>query len=122
MGMHTVPPYWVAEVDASAEPLSAVLVGIASGLEHESDPLRSELTELIRLSDGDLTAVQSLASFELMSEPVTSAEEVASEFLTAVAIYARDAALDDAAFRRLMRLATVCAARFDSYLAERNAY
>jgi hypothetical protein len=119
--MHTVPPYWVAEVDASTERLVSVLVEIASGLEKEDVPLRGELTEMIRISDGDLSVVQSLASFELMSEPVTSAEEVAADFLTAVAIYGRDADLDDATLRRLMRLATVCAARFDSYLVERTA-
>ena len=121
MGMHTVPLDWMAGVDASAETLGAVLIGIAGGLERGEVALRSELTEMIRLSDGDLTAVQSLASFELMGEPVTSAEEVAADFLTAVAIYCRDAGLDDATLGRFMRLATVCAARFDSYLAERAA-
>jgi hypothetical protein len=59
------------------------------------------------------------AAAELVLAPTTDAESAAARILAAAAMYARDRWLDDDSVRALMSLATVYAARFDSYLAER---
>jgi hypothetical protein len=108
-------------VKPSVDPLVKSLAQMAETLEDAGVPLTRELGEMIRLRAGDIAVVPSTAAYELMGEPVTAAEETAAQLLTAIAIRGRDTRLDDDTLGRLLRYATVCAARFDSYLAERTA-
>jgi hypothetical protein len=108
-------------VDDSAEQVAATLIGIAESLDDDCSPLAMELSEMLRVRVGEAASFPSSAASELMREPTTAAERTAAAFLNAIAVYARDAGLDDQSLARLMRVAAVCAARFDSYIVERTA-
>ncbi len=108
--------------DAARERPAVSLARVAEELERDGVPLARELTEMILACDGDLAAAPSSPACDLLGEPMTRAEETAGRLLTTLARYARDARLDDETLALLMRLGTVCASRFDSYLVERTVF
>jgi hypothetical protein len=56
---------------------------------------------------------------ELLSEPMTAAESVGTLLVATLAARARDDDVSDEDLLRVLALATVLAARFETYLAER---
>jgi hypothetical protein len=99
-----------------------VLLAFAGELHDGGIPLCEEFAEmiLVQLADDKHAVSPSLAVAELFAEPMTAAESVSTLVLATAAARARDAGLDDESLLRLMALATVFAARFESYLAERG--
>lgn len=103
-------------------PHEALLAFVAE-LHDAGIPLCEEFSEmiLVYLGDDNQAVSPSQAVAELFAEPMTAAESVSTLVLATAAARARDAGLDDESLLRLMALATVFAARFDSFLAERGA-
>ena len=85
-------------------------------------PLCEEFAEVILLdwSDDKLAVSPTEAAAELFAEPMTAAESASTLVLATAAARARDAGLDDESLLRVMALAAVFVARFESYLAERG--
>ena len=98
------------------------LLAFAAELHDAGIPLCEEFSEmiLVHLADDKQAVSPSRAVAELFAEPMTAAESVSTLVLATAAARARDAGLDDESLLRLMALATVFAARFESYLAERG--
>ena len=92
-------------------------------LEAGGVPLCEEFAEMIELQRAAATTPRvdddSVAG-QLVSEPMTAAESASTLLLATAAARARDAGLDDEALLKLMAVATVFVARFESYLAERD--
>jgi hypothetical protein len=86
-------------------------------------PLADMMSELI-IASADLedVAVMPKAVADLLSESMTAAESVGTLLLATTAAQARDAQIDDTALLRVMALAAILVARFETYLAERSAY
>jgi hypothetical protein len=108
-----------AQIDGSP---GALLLAFAKTLEASGVPLCGAFAEMVL---ADMSAEPRAVSAtpmaaDLLLEPMTDAEATASRILLAVARHARDAQLDDEKLERLMSLATVYIARFESYLAERS--
>ena len=99
-----------------------VLLAFARELRDGGVPLCEEFAEMVMVdrADDKLAASASRAVVELFAEPMTAAESASTLVLATAAARARDAGLDDESLLRLMALATVFAARFESYLAERG--
>ena len=106
----------------------AALLAFADELRSGGVPLAGEFAEMIRVeeilgesgADADRTGSGRPAG-ELLAQAMTAAESTSTLLLATVAARARDARLDDEALIRMMAAATVLVARFDSYLAERDA-
>ena len=98
------------------------LLAFAGELHDAGIPLCEEFAEmiLVHLADDTHAVAPSRAVAELFAEPMTAAESVSTLVLATAAARARDASLDDESLLRLMALAAVFAARFESYLAERE--
>lgn len=96
-------------------------MAFAEALESNGVPLCGEFSEMILadMSAEPRAVCASVMAADLLLEPMTPAESTASRILFAAARHARDAGLSDEKLERLMCLATVYVARFDSYLAER---
>ena len=97
------------------------LLAVVDQLRSESVPLSDLLSEMIvatREFDDERFATPAVA--ELLSEPMTAAESVGTLVLATTAARARDADIDDEAVLRVMALAAVLIARFETYLAERS--
>jgi len=103
---------------------------VAEQLRSEDVPLSDLLSEMIAASSivhdevgvptgGDRVIPDAVA--ELLSEPMTAAESVGTLVLATTAARARDAQVDDEDLLRVMALAAVLAARFETYLAERSS-
>lgn len=99
----------------------ALLLAFAEALELTGVPLCGEFAEMVLadMSAEPHTVCASVMAADLLLEPMTAAESTASRILFAAARHARDAQLSNDQLERLMCLATVYVARFDSYLAER---
>ncbi len=98
------------------------LLAIAQQLQSEGVPLSELFGEMILASSCvDGTDPPAPAVVELLSEPMTAAESVGTLMLAKTAARARDAQLDDEALLRVMAFASVLVARFETYLAERDA-
>jgi len=96
---------------------------VIAALEADGVANATEFAEMLR-TDADIEPARtapSSAAAALMMEPITTGETLVARVLTAAAIGIRDGQLDDAAVERLMTLAAVYAARFDTYLCERDA-
>jgi hypothetical protein len=100
----------------------ALLVAFAEALHLNGSPLCQEFAEMVRadMSAEPYEVCPVRAATDLLLEPMTRAEQTAAQILIAAAKHAREARLDDASLQRLMSLATVYVARFESYLAERS--
>ena len=98
------------------------LLALAAELHDAGILLCEEFSEmiLVHLADDKQALAPSQGVAELFAEPMTAAESVSTLVLATAAARARDAGLDDESLLRLMALATVFAARFDSFLAERG--
>ena len=79
-----------------------------------------ELAEMVLVRDGALAVIPSAAAYDLVSEPMTPAEETAARLLCAIAFHARDAGLSDREITRLVSAATVYVARLETYIVERT--
>jgi hypothetical protein len=101
----------------------ALLLAFAEALEASGVPLCGEFAEMVLadMSAEPHAVCASPVAADLLLEPMTEAESTASRILVAAARHARDVHLNDEKLERLMCLATVYVARFDSYLAERAA-
>jgi hypothetical protein len=99
----------------------ALLLAFAEALEASGVPLCGEFAEMVLadMSAEPRAVCASTMAADLLLEPMTEAESTASCILFAAARHARDLQLNDEKLERLMSLATVYVARFDSYLAER---
>ena len=101
----------------------AALLAVAEQLKTECVPMSDLLSEMIvASSEVDHTSPLVLAVEELLSEPMTAAESAGTLLLATTAARARDAAIDDKSLLRVMALATVLVARFETYLAERSVH
>jgi hypothetical protein len=100
----------------------ARLVAIADALDASGEQYCASFAEMVLadMSAEPHTVCPVRAATELLLEPMTSAEATAAKIMFTAAVHARDARLDDESLRRLMTLATVYVARFESYLAERS--
>jgi hypothetical protein len=100
------------------------LLTVVDRLCAEGVPYSEILHEMIATSAsegaGDAAAVPAVA--DLLSEPMTAAECVGTLLLATTAARARDARVDDEALLRVIALAAVLVARFETYLAERSSY
>ncbi len=98
------------------------LLAVAEHLRAESVPMGDLLSEMIVAStQADVASELGPAVGELLSEPMTGAESVGTLLLATIGARARDAEVDDEAILRVMALAAVLVARFETYLAERSA-
>jgi hypothetical protein len=99
------------------------LLRLAQELSAEGVPLCREFAEmmLVDIAGDAVPYMSSSAAAELMSEPPTRAEKTATGLLATVAMYVRDAQLDDEAIGELLGGTARYVARFESYLAERTA-
>jgi hypothetical protein len=101
----------------------AALRAVVEQLDVEGVPLSDLLGEMIAASAAlavDVGAAPPAA--DLLSEPMTAAESVGTLLLATTAARARDARVDDEALLRVMALAAVLVARFETYVAERSSY
>ncbi len=100
----------------------AALLAVTEQLQAESVPMSDLLSEMIVASAAlDEGSPVMLAVAELLSEPMTAAESVGTLVLATTAARARDAQIDDESLIRVMALASVLVARFETYLAERSS-
>ncbi|HTL84105.1 MAG TPA: hypothetical protein VL856_02920 [Acidimicrobiia bacterium] len=102
---------------------AAVLGRVIAELAADGIANATEFAEMLRI-DADIEPARSApneAAAALMLEPITTGETLVARVLIESAIRIRDAHLNDATVERLMTLAAVYAARFDTYLAEREA-
>lgn len=101
---------------------AALLLALAETLESSGVPLCGEFAEMVLadMSAEPRTVCASPMAAELLLEPMTDAESTAARVLSSVTRHVRDVQLDDEQLERLMSLATVYVARFESYLAERS--
>jgi hypothetical protein len=98
------------------------LLAVVELLRAEAVPMSDLLREMIVASSRiDDISVLPDAVAELLVEPMTAAESVSTLMLATTAARARDAQVDDEALIRVMALAAVLVARFETYLAERSA-
>ncbi len=86
-------------------------------------PLADKMSELI-VANADLDDITVLpkAVADLLSESMTGAESVGTLMLATLAAQARDSRVDDMTILRVMAVAAILVARFETYLAERSAY
>ena len=97
------------------------LLAVADQLRLEAVPLSDVLREMILAStELNSLATPTSAVGELLAEPMTAAESVGTLLLATTAVQARDAHLDDERLLRVMAVAAVLVARFETYLAERD--
>jgi hypothetical protein len=115
LGNGVGPIVWESPHDA--------LLAVVAQLGAEGVPLSDLLGEMIA-SSAELTEGDSAPSAvaDLLSEPMTAAESVGTLLLATTAARARDAGVDDERLLRVMALAAVLVARFETYLAERSAF
>lgn len=100
----------------------AALLAVTEQLQSESVPMSDLLSEMIVASAAiDEGSPVMPAVAELLSEPMTAAESVGTLVLATTAAQARDAQIDDESLIRVMALASVLVARFETYLAERSS-
>jgi hypothetical protein len=99
------------------------LLTVVEQLRADGVPLADMMSELI-IASADLedVAIMPKAVADLLSESMTAAESVGTLLLATTAAQARDAQIDDTALLRVMALAAILVARFETYLAERSAY
>lgn len=99
-----------------------LLAAFAESLDAAGIALCAEFAEMVRadMSAEPFAICPTTAATDLLLAPMTAAESSAAKVMAIAARYARDAQLDDETLERLMTLATVYVARFDSYLAERS--
>jgi hypothetical protein len=110
----------VGHVDWEA-PHDALLT-FAEQLRSESVPLGDLLCEMISASSAVDTPALMPAVVDLLSEPMTAAESVGTLMLANIAASARDAEIDDGTLLRVMALAAVLVARFETFVAERSIH
>ena len=81
------------------------------------------MSELI-IASADVDDIQVLpkAVADLLSESMTAAESVGTLMLATLAAQARDSRVDDTSLLKVMAVAAILVARFETYLAERSAY
>ena len=99
------------------------LLRLVQELSADGVPLCREFAEMmvVDIAGDAVPCMSRSAAVELMSEPPTRAENAATGLLAAVALYVRDAQLDDEAIAELLGGTARYVARFESYLAERTA-
>jgi hypothetical protein len=98
------------------------LLSFAEQLRSESVPLGDLLCEMISASSGVATSALMPAVVDLLSEPMTAAESVGTLMLANIAASARDSDIDDGTLLRVMALAAVLVARFETFVAERSIH
>lgn len=106
------------------------LLEVTEQLGSEGVPFSEYMSEMLRasaaLASGEAATVDDAvpsAVVDLLSEPMTAAESVGTLLLATLAAKARDDEVADEDLLRVMALAAVLAARFETYLAERaSAY
>jgi hypothetical protein len=99
------------------------LLAVVEQLRDDGVPLADKMSELIVASaDLDDIAVLPRAVADLLSESMTGAESVGTLMLATLAAQARDSRVDDASLLKVMAVAALLVARFETYLAERSAY
>jgi hypothetical protein len=93
-------------------------------LRAEGVPLADKMSELVVASADidDIGVVLPKAVTDLLAESMTGAESVGTLMLATLAAQARDSRVDDTSLLRVMALAAILVARFETYLAERSAY
>lgn len=98
------------------------LLEFARELQAGGIPLCEEFAEMILVdrANENLAVSPRQPAAALVAEPMTGAESASTLVLATAAARARDAGLDDESLLRIMALATVFVARFESYLAERG--
>lgn len=99
----------------------AALLAVGELLCSEGVPLSDLLCEMIAASSVAVGPSSTMSAVgELMSKPMTAAESVGTLLLATTAARARDAQVGDEALLRVLALAAVLVARFETYLAERS--
>jgi len=99
------------------------LLAVVEQLRDDGVPLADKMSEFIIASaDLDDIAVLPKAVADLLGESMTGAESVGTLMLATLAAQARDSRLDDTALLKVMAVAAILVARFETYLAERSAY
>jgi hypothetical protein len=98
------------------------LLAVVRQLCAEDVPLGDLLCEMILASSALAEDAATAPVADLLCEPMTAAESVGTLLLATTAARARDAQVDDEALLRVMALAAVLTARFETYLAERSAF
>ncbi|HET9730889.1 MAG TPA: hypothetical protein VFR41_15765 [Acidimicrobiia bacterium] len=101
----------------------SVIAAIAEDLELFGVPLCQEFAEMVYVAraENPRACAPSSAAADVLSEEPTPAERSAAEVLYALATLARRVDLDDAALRTLAGRVAFYLARFETYLAERDA-
>lgn len=97
------------------------LLAVVRQLCAEAVPLGDLLGEMILASSMLTDDAATAPVADLLCEPMTAAESAGTLLLATTAARARDAQVDDEALLRVMALAAVVTARFETYLAERSA-
>lgn len=99
------------------------LLELVERLRDDGVPLADKMSEFIVASaDLDDISVLPKAVADLLSESMTAAESVGTLMLATLAAQARDTRIDDASLLKVMAVAAILVARFETYLAERSAY
>jgi hypothetical protein len=98
------------------------LLAVTEQLRSEGVPLADMMSELVGTAAeiGEITVLPKPVA-DLLAEPMTGAESVGTLLLATLAAHARDSQIDDESLLRVMALAAILVARFETYLAERSA-
>jgi hypothetical protein len=99
------------------------LLAVAEDLEIMGVPLCKEFAEMILVENApDAPAVApTLAGAEILAEPPTAAEQTAAQIVYAMSTIAHRPGVPDEVKRSVARRLAYFTARFESYLAERDA-
>lgn len=99
------------------------LLAVAEDLEIMGVPLCKEFAEMILVENApDATAVApTVAGAEILAEPPTAAEQTAAQIVYAMSTIVHRPGVPDEVRRAVARRLAYFTARFESYLAEREA-
>jgi hypothetical protein len=101
----------------------AALLHVADRLRRAGVPRCAEFAEMILtdMSADPARVCPSAAAMELVVAPMTDGEATAARVLREAMAYVAEVNLSDESLTRLVAVLTVYVARFDTYLAEREA-
>jgi hypothetical protein len=108
---------------ATCRATDSALLAVAEDLELVGVPLCKEFAEMILVANAtDAAAVApTVAGAEILDPPMTDAEKTAAQVVYAVSTLAQRPGVPEEVARALARRAAYFTARFESYLAERDA-
>ena len=102
----------------------SALLAVAEDLELLGVPLCKEFAEMILVANAPhgTEVAPTAAGAEFLAEPATDAEKTAAQVIYAVSTIAHRPGVPEQVTRALMRRLAFFTARFESYLAERDAF